>query len=155
MPVTDNQDIVNELEALLRQVKEKPCPDNFVTANSSGGADLVCPHDEHNRRGTITDPRLQAAWELLVCHNLPMDHIPGHAWYVDNWPDGPVRGLLEQVVETIWPGGSFPYGFGGKDAVMALVGAEFRWGDSVPSLGKAIKVTIAPDYQDTNHNDTN
>lgn len=104
-----NQSRLNALEALLRRVKGKPCPGQSV--DLSVGME-VSPlnsvfHDSKccNRTGTITDPKLQAAWELLV-HQDFHDGSGGYSrdpWEVESWPDGAIRGLLKQVVETIWP----------------------------------------------------
>lgn len=134
MPVT-NQDIINELEALLRQAKERPCQRCAgcgQIADSDSGEPwsawtslpaesrvavrlglvnpLTCPNC--NDTSTITDPNLQAAWEYVV--GLPVRYTGGgrpsgsvpetpvyQGRYVYDWPDGAVRGLLEQVVETI------------------------------------------------------
>lgn len=132
--------MLNRVEALLRRAKEKPCTysefvDGFAIVCIGGrlsvDGQLHAPHDLCHGTGTITDPKFQAALDVIA----PIQYVIPP---IDGWPDGAVRGLLEQVVEQLELDSPFTLGSNGVWVGETGKNLRFAWCGDVPSLGKAI-----------------
>lgn len=129
-----NQELINAIAERLLVLKTNPCSGWMPESTTISTAAPQEVQPQHgigvcSCQGVLPDPKYQAARELVS----PIKYVNPP---IDGWPDGAVRGLLEEVVEAL--GWEFGMNLKSNDGYYHYNSVLMRWWGDAPSLGQAI-----------------